>query len=402
MSEENLQSLFNNLSLESKSNRHRMDPAQLRGIVEAAVSAALCAQQNIVDQRLAEVMRAIEESKPKPKAVETFTDVTINRSIPCDDGLDVVKSIPEFSGNKKEYLTFRRAAEVAYKVFECAEGSVKHYQALAIIRNKIKGSASDKLTGFGTALNFRAIMARLDHEYGDKRPIHLLEQELSTLRQGSLSVADYYDLVQTKLTALTNKTLMSYSDSYFAGQLNEKYRNDALRVFISGLKRSLSDTLFSSRPDDLPSALALAEELESNRERYNFAASFVKQEGDLKDLQIKRAGKPEVNKSLPRANNPNYSLPQPQVTRPETTRPEPMDVDPSLRAQLSRRSGLKSSGKMNQGINNITVETNAEIEGSYAVAANEALDDQGEFDLEVEDDIHFLGVSPCYRISKGQ
>lgn len=46
---------------------------------------------------------------------------------------------------------------------------------------------------------------------------------------------------------LTNKTVMSY-ELLVATKFNEKYRQDALRVFISGLKRSLSDTLFSAIP----------------------------------------------------------------------------------------------------------------------------------------------------------
>ena len=61
---------------------------------------------------------------------------------------------------------------------------------------------------------------------------------------------------------------MQYPYVEFARQLNCKYRRDALRVFILGLKKGISETLFSSRPEDLPSALALAEELESNKERY--------------------------------------------------------------------------------------------------------------------------------------
>jgi len=35
----------------------------------------------------------------------------------------------------------------------------------------------------------------------------------------------------------------------------------------SGLKRSLTDVLFSAKPKDMPSALALAQEVESNHER---------------------------------------------------------------------------------------------------------------------------------------
>lgn len=119
-------------------------------------------------------------------------------------------------------------------MFEPFVNSSKHYEALYIIRNKNKGPAWDKLTGHNTVLNFKAIISRLDCEYGDKRPLHMLEQEMSTLRQGSLSVADYYDQVQLKLTALTNKALMSYEPA-FATQLNDKFRKDAL--FISGLKK---------------------------------------------------------------------------------------------------------------------------------------------------------------------
>jgi len=59
---------------------------------------------------------------------------------------------------------------------------------------------------------------------------------------------------------------MSYEASA-AQVLCEKFRDDALRVFISGLKRSLTDVLFSAKPKDMPSALALAQEVESNHER---------------------------------------------------------------------------------------------------------------------------------------
>lgn len=56
--------------------------------------------------------------------------------------------------------------------------------------------------------------------------------------------------------------------------LSQKYRENALRVFISGLRRPMSDVLFSCKPSDMPSALALAQELETNHTRYNFATTF--------------------------------------------------------------------------------------------------------------------------------
>ncbi|KAH8366859.1 hypothetical protein KR084_001698, partial [Drosophila pseudotakahashii] len=107
---------------------------------------------------------------------------------------------------------------------------------------------------------------------------------LGTLRQGSLTLLQYYDDVEKKLTLLTNKVNMSYEQSV-AKILYEKFRDDALRVFISGLKRSLTDVLFSAKPKDMPSALALAQEVESNHERYQFATTFVRNQEEREESE---------------------------------------------------------------------------------------------------------------------
>jgi len=117
--------------------------------------------------------------------------------------------------------------------------------------------------------------------------MHVIEQEMDTLRQGNLSLLQYYDEVERKLTLLTNKATRSYEASA-AQVLCEKFRDDALRVFISGLKRSLTDVLFSARPKDMPSALALAQGVESNHERYTFASSFARSQKDRPILMLIR------------------------------------------------------------------------------------------------------------------
>ena len=103
---------------------------------------------------------------------------------------------------------------------------------------------------------------------------NIIEQELSTLRQGNKSVIQFYDEIEQKLTLLTNKVTMTYNTEVVQ-VINEKYRPDALRVFISGLKKALCNIIFSSRPNNLPAALALAQEVESNHERYVFATAFA-------------------------------------------------------------------------------------------------------------------------------
>lgn len=65
-------------------------------------------------------------------------------------------------------------------------------------------------------------------------------------------------------------------DSSQAQYANEKYRADALRTFISGLRRNLTDVLYSSQPEDLPTALAMALEIEANHDRHSFASNYAR------------------------------------------------------------------------------------------------------------------------------
>jgi len=95
---------------------------------------------------------------------------------------------------------------------------------------------------------------------------------MPTLRQGNMTLLQYYDEVEKKLTLLINKTIMTY-DNTVAASMNEKYRADSLRVFISGTQKSM---FFSARPSDLPSALALAQEVEATHKRYLFGSSFAR------------------------------------------------------------------------------------------------------------------------------
>ncbi|KAH8310023.1 hypothetical protein KR059_010499, partial [Drosophila kikkawai] len=98
---------------------------------------------------------------------------------------------------------------------------------------------------------------------------------LTTLRQGQMSITQFYEEVEKKLTLLTNKTTMTYEADH-ARYMNDKHRADALRVFISGLKRNLTDVLFAAQPRDLPTALAMAQEIEANHERHAFASQYAK------------------------------------------------------------------------------------------------------------------------------
>lgn len=362
-----------------------------------------------LEDRINELTERLNSLTASSVEIREFKETEIVEGIQCSETLDVVKSLPEFSGKIENYVSWRQAAHTAYRVFQKFDGSSKHYQAIAIIRNKITGAADAVLSSYNTVLNFEAIIARLDFTYSDKKPIHLIEQELSTLRQGASTVIDFYDEVEKKLSLLTNKTLMAY-DRSVASVINDKYREDALRTFVSGLKKPLCDIIFSSRPSSLPKALALAQEVESNHERYVFAATFSnRREEKRQESQARNLGNQQKEKGN---KNPHFSRNRQQFKHIQA--PEPMDVDPSsskFRQQTryesdnpkSQSSVDQSTAKFKrinsysdrhtgpkiQRLNHLTQENEAE----YDCEANEACEELEEESWNT-DEINFLGENP--------
>lgn len=168
-------------------------------------------------QRINELPEQVSAAHVTPPVVQSYTAIGIRNDVRCDEPLDAVKCLPEFTGAQESYVSWRQGAVAAYHIFKPYNGSSRHYQAVIIIRSKIRGAADSLLSSFGTILNFDAIISRLDFTYSDKRPIHVIEQELGTLRQGGLSLLQYYDEVEKKLTLWTNKVNMSYEPALAKG-----------------------------------------------------------------------------------------------------------------------------------------------------------------------------------------
>jgi len=95
------------------------------------------------------------------------------------------------------------------------------------------------------------------------------------VRQGDMSLMQYYDEVEKKLTLDPNKIVMTHEQEG-ADLLNAEVRADAPHTFTSGLKKSLRAVVFPAQPKDLTSALALAREAEASIERSMFASFYAK------------------------------------------------------------------------------------------------------------------------------
>lgn len=412
-------------------------PDQLKAIVDTAINAALRVQKQSFEKQIEDLVKRVDSTSVRAPEIETFREIQIRPGTTCDESLDVVKSLPDFEGKPEQYVSWRQAAHTAYKIFENFDGSSKHYMAVAIIRNKVKGPADMVLSSFNTVLNFKAIIARLDFTYSDKRPIYLVEQELSTLRQGNLTLLEFYGEVERKLTLLVNKTIMTYSGE-IASSINEKYRMDALRVFISGTRKGLSDVLFSARPSDLPSALALAQEVESNHQfATNYARSVEenrKKRGDI----IRDDGNVLASheaRGAPFGKNPYFMRNHGFTNRQQKyDTAEPMEVDSSSRFRQTNKfqpvhsantqsqlqygghnqfgrwmkrpydGSARFTGPKQQRINHIShddtipEEENCDYQ-EVADAETTEIDDEIEAnETSCVDEINFLGATPCCRI----
>ena len=174
-------------------------------------------------EKIGELTKQSEELTPK---VDQYDPVTVGR-FSRRTSLELVKSLPEFRGESQTYPAWREAAFFAMNYY--IEGTENYYVAMGIFRNKITGAANAKLSAFNTVLNFKAIIARLDHCYADKRSLQALENELSILRQGNQSISNFYDTFDEHISLIINKSEMSYSNNEgIANTLNECARENAL------------------------------------------------------------------------------------------------------------------------------------------------------------------------------
>ena len=109
--------------------------------------------------------------------------------------------------------------------------------------------------------------------------------------------------------------------------INEKYRGDALRTFVAGLRKPLCDIIFASRPASLPNTLALAQEVENNQEIYALATIFANRNEEKKQnmLNKNKSFKQQKNGST----NKNTFFSNVEKKQSPKRGPEPMDVDPS-------------------------------------------------------------------------
>lgn len=139
------------------------------------------------------------------------TDIVPEYATGNDIQLDAFKVIHEFNGDKKVYRSWRTQVAKMMKQIENHKAHPKYAAALSIIRAKITGPASDILINNNTAHNIDAIIDRLDFSYSDQRPLYVIESEMTSIKQQSKSLQEFYDAINQSLNMVLTKITMTYS-----------------------------------------------------------------------------------------------------------------------------------------------------------------------------------------------
>lgn len=222
---------------------------------------------------------SIRMNQQRENKIEEYQDVNVPVNQPNDVSLNIFKSLPEFNGERNGYATWRSMTNIAMQVLANHRESMRYYEALTIIRNKITGTASNILNNYNTPFDFEAIIHRLDFSYADKRPIYISEQELSILQQNELSLDQFYDEVNKKLNCIVNKINMFYKELTIANALIKDANTKAVRTFITGLNDKNGELLYASNPNSLAEAYARFQTIINDQERMKFATQY-NQNGD--------------------------------------------------------------------------------------------------------------------------
>lgn len=174
--------------------------------------------------------------------------------------LESYRSIPEFSGDKNQYRSWRNQVTRRMQMIENFKTHPKYEAALGIIRAKITGAASDVITNNKTAYNIDAFIARLDSTYADQRPLYIVEAEMTAIKQLNKTLQEYYDEINQALNLVISKITLSYNTLNEQTALVTEAQQKAIRTFIIGLRsQTARNILYGQRPRTLAEALTTAQ-----------------------------------------------------------------------------------------------------------------------------------------------
>lgn len=248
--------------------------------------------------------------------------------------LESFKSIPEFSGVMGTYRSWKNQVARRMKMINAFKKHPKYEAALGIIRSKITGAASNVLTNNKTAYNIISILKTLDSSYADKRPLYVVEAEMTSIKQLNKNLQEHHDAINEALNLVISKITLAYNREEEQRSLVIEAQKKAVRTFIIGLRSQIMrNILYGRTPESLSEAFAIAQTVHY-------------------DLQYTES---QENRSLQRQipskfnSNANYNRPIQNSTQPRfNTKPEEKPVTMNENKQENWRQPKQSTMNENK------------------------------------------------------
>lgn len=241
--------------------------------------------------------------------------------------LESYRAIPEFSGNINEYRSWRNQVGRRMKLIDKFSTHPKYEAALAIIRAKITGAATDVLTNNKTAYNIRAIIRTLDTAYTDRRPLYAIEAEMVAIKQYDKNIHQYYNAINFSLNTVLTKIATTYKNDAEQRSLIAEAQKKAIRTFIVGLKlRMMRNILYGQQPNTLQEAYAIAQTVYYDNENLQLEQCLLPSRP-----QMQQKAQPRMHQQkMFFANNDRSNQWNQQKNY---MKPEPMEIDSSNRSK---------------------------------------------------------------------
>lgn len=292
-----LSELFGNLNLQNNQPVVNIDmtvQATIQQLVEQ-MSVLTATNANLTQKldQLEAAQATFQAQQPTNVTITEYADVVPTYISGADIQLDAFKVIHEFNGDKKTYRSWR--TQVTKLMGQITEFGThpKYAAALSIIRAKITGPASDILINNNTAHNINAIVDRLDFSYADQRPLYVIEAEMSSIKQNSKTLQEFYDEINQALNMVLTKITMSYKETGEQKSLITETQNKAVRTFITGLTSSLiRTTLYSNMPNSLSRAFAIAQTIQFDNQHLQLESKMSEQRNMKKFVETKPMSNP--------------------------------------------------------------------------------------------------------------
>ena len=171
---------------------------------------------------------------------------------------DIIKLVPGYDGDVKNLPAW--IASVDQKL-QCALNSVPQSDKdsalliwTSVIRDKITGEANETLINNNSPCDWAVIKQTLKDRFADKRDLSTILSKIPYLRQGHLSVEEFYQNCDAILSDIRAKVSLDDNLKLCASSIMDTYEAMLVNAFIDGLYDPISALTRTSKPSSLLSA----------------------------------------------------------------------------------------------------------------------------------------------------